>query len=200
MRGGLKKLSRKELQANTRLQFDVSNASYHPIHTIGKNPNVPSLIAPWTTSSVMYCSDCHDNDQGPKAPVPGTGPAGPHGSNFKHLLVARYDMDNSSNQESAAAYALCYKCHNRSIVLTDTSFRGHDKHIGSAQASCSICHDPHGISSTQGNLTNNAFLMNFDRRFVTASSGGLLRFEDLGAGRVRCYLTCHNKNHNPLSY
>jgi hypothetical protein len=84
--------------------------------------------------------------------------------------------------------------------LTRTSFAGHDKHIRGESASCSICHDPHGISSTQGNSTNNSFLINFDRRFVTPSSSGVLRFDDLGAGRVRCYLTCHGKGHNPLSY
>jgi hypothetical protein len=109
-------------------------------------------------------------------------------------------MEASSYPESAAAYALCYKCHNRNIILTDVSFKGHDKHINGANASCSICHDPHGISSTQGNATNNSSLMNFDRRFVTPSSGGILRYENLGGGRASCYLTCHSRNHNPLSY
>ena len=192
--------NRVALQFNMREMFDPGNPSFHPIEAPGRNSPAPSLIAPWTAGSVMYCSDCHDNDQGPNAAAPGTGPAGPHGSNFKHLLAGRYDMDNSSYAESAAAYALCYKCHNRTIVLTNASFRGHDKHVRGAQASCSICHDPHGISSTQGNSTNNSFLMNFDGRFVTPGSGGILRFEDLGAGRVRCYLTCHGANHNPLSY
>jgi len=187
-------------QFNMRLMFDPGNPSYHPIEAPGRNATVPSLIAPWTATSVMYCTDCHDNDQGPKAPTPGSGPAGPHGSSFKHLLAGRYDMDNSSTSESAAAYALCYKCHNRTIVLSSTSFRGHSLHISSVNASCSICHDPHGISSTQGNITNNKFLINFDKRFVTPASGGILRFEDLGAGRVRCYLVCHGKSHNPESY
>jgi hypothetical protein len=114
--------------------------------------------------------------------------------------VARYDMENSNTTESAAAYALCYKCHNRSIILTSTSFRGHNQHIIDLQASCSLCHDPHGISSTQGNATNNAYLMNFDKRFVTPSSSGILRYESLGGGNARCYLTCHGKNHNPISY
>jgi hypothetical protein len=40
----------------------------------------------------------------------------------------------------------------------------------------------------------------FDKRFVTPSSGGLLRFDDQGTRKGRCYLTCHGKNHNPLSY
>jgi len=186
-------------QFNMRLMFDPANPSYHPIEAPGRNPSVPSLIAPWTTSSVMYCTDCHDNDQGPKAPSPGTGPAGPHGSSYKHLLAARYDTDSSYTTESQAAYALCYKCHDRNVILSSQSFRGHDQHVRDLRASCSLCHDPHGISSTQGNSTNNSALVNFDRRFVSPSSSGILRIEFIG-GNPRCYLTCHGENHNPESY
>jgi hypothetical protein len=182
-----------------RLMFDPANPSYHPIEAPARNPKGASLISPWTTSSIMYCSDCHDNDQGPKAPTPGTGPAGPHGSSYKHLLAGRYDMDNSNTTESLATYALCYKCHNRSIIFSDQSFRGHDEHVKSRSASCSICHDPHGVSSTQGNSTNNLALINFDKRFVTPTSGGLLRAE-FTSTQIRCYLVCHGKNHNPESY
>lgn len=74
------------------------------------------------------------------------------------------------------------------------------RHIRDENASCSICHDAHGITNTQGTTTNNSHLVNFDRRFVTPSSGGVLRFEQTSAGRGRCYLTCHGKNHNPESY
>jgi len=186
-------------QFNMRLMFDPANPSYHPIEAPGRSSRVPSLIAPWTTASVMYCTDCHDNDQGPKAPTPGTGPSGPHGSSYKHLLAGRYDVDNEYTTESAAAYALCYKCHNRGVVLSGTSWRGHDQHVRDLRASCSLCHDPHGISSSQGNSTNNAVLMNFDTRFVTPSSSGLLRVDNLGTN-PRCYLRCHGKNHNPESY
>jgi predicted CXXCH cytochrome family protein len=191
---------RQAVQFNKRLQFDPTNPSYHPIEAPGRSTFVPSLIAPWTTGSVIYCSDCHDNDTGPKAPVPGSGPAGPHGSNYKHLLVARYDMDNGSSPESEATYALCYKCHSRTSILSDVSFKEHSRHLALAAAPCSVCHDPHGISSTQGNSTNNSRLINFDTRFVTPSSSGLLRFEATGQGRGRCYLTCHGKQHNPGSY
>jgi hypothetical protein len=151
-------------------------------------------------TSVILCTDCHDNDTGPKAPTPGTGPSGPHGSNYKHLLAGRYDMDNSSTTESAAAYALCYKCHDRSIVLSSASCREHSRHVSSERASCSICHDPHGVSAAQGTPTNNAHLINFDKRFVTPSSSGILRWEQTSTGRGRCYLTCHGENHNPQSY
>lgn len=121
--------NRQALQFNKRLQFDPANPSYHPVAAAGKNRSVPSLIAPWTTSSIIYCTDCHGNDTGPRAPTPGGGSAGPHGSNHKHILVARYDMDSGTGAESPAAYALCYKCHSRSSILSDASFREHSFHL-----------------------------------------------------------------------
>jgi len=187
-------------QFNMRLMFEPASPSSHPIAGPRTGRSVPSLINGWTTSSVMYCSDCHDNDQGPRAAAPGSGPAGPHGSNYKHLLAARYEMDLGTYPNSTAAYALCYKCHSRSVIFSDQSFKGHDKHVAGESTPCSVCHDPHGISSTQGNAVNNAYLMNFDKRFVTPSSSGILRFDDLGGGRTRCYLTCHGENHNPYTY
>jgi len=192
--------NRQAPQWNKRLQFDPTAVSYHPIEAPARATAAPSLRAPWTLTSIMTCTDCHDNDAGPKAPTPGTGPSGPHGSSYKHLLAGRYDMDNQNTNESAAAYALCYKCHDRAIVLTNQSFREHDRHIRSENTFCSICHDPHGISSAQGTTTNNAYLINFDLRFVTPSSSGILRWEQTSPGRGRCYLTCHGDNHNPESY
>jgi predicted CXXCH cytochrome family protein len=192
--------NRQALQFNKRMQFDPGNPSYHPIEAPGRSTFVPSLIAPLTTSSVIYCTDCHDNDTGPKAPTPGIGPAGPHGSNFKHLLVARYDMDTGTSAESASTYALCYKCHSRSSILADQSFGEHSRHLQNAAAPCSVCHDSHGISSTQGNSTNNSRLINFDTRFVTPTPSGVLRFESTGQGHGRCFLTCHGMEHNPRSY
>ena len=192
--------NRQAAQFNKRLQFDPANPSYHPVEAAGRSTWVPSLVAPWTTSSVMYCTDCHDNDTGPKAPTPGSGPAGPHGSNQKHLLVARYDMDLGSNIESSQAYALCYKCHSRSSILSDVSFSKHSRHLQNASAPCSVCHDPHGVPAAQGTTTNNSRLINFDTRFVLPNASGLLRFEATGVGNGRCYLNCHGIEHNPLSY
>ena len=192
--------NRQAAQFNKRMQFDPANPSYHPVEAPGRSTSVPSLMAPWTTTSTIYCTDCHDNDTGPKAPTPGAGPAGPHGSNYKHLLVAEYDMDNGSQLESAAAYALCYKCHSRTSILADLSFLQHSRHLLVAMAPCSVCHDPHGISATQGTSTNNSRLINFDKRFVSPSASGLLRFEVTGTGHGQCYLNCHGIEHNPRSY
>jgi predicted CXXCH cytochrome family protein len=179
-------------QNNTRLEFASGNPSYHSVAATGVNTNVPSLIAPWTSSSRMYCSDCHSSD--------GTGsPAGPHGSIYPHILKRQYTTADNTT-ESAAAYALCYGCHNRTSILGDISFKEHSKHIVGERTPCSTCHDAHGISSTQGNSTNNSNLINFATSIVRNPSTGTLRFEDQGSFKGRCYLTCHGVNHNPLSY
>jgi predicted CXXCH cytochrome family protein len=184
--------NRQIVQNNVRLEFATSNPSYHAVVGAGVNPNVPSLIAPNTTATIMYCTACHASD--------GTGaPAGPHGSTYPHILKLQYlTADNTS--ESAAAYALCYSCHSRTSILGNVSFGEHDKHIRDERTPCNVCHDPHGISSTQGNSTNNSNLINFNTSVVTPSSSGILRFDDQGLYRGRCYLRCHGEDHNPLSY
>jgi len=184
--------TRQISQNNVRLEFDSNNPSFHPVEAAGQNANVPSLITPWTTTSRMYCSDCHASN--------GTGaPKGPHGSSYPQILKARYEKADNTT-ESAAVYALCYSCHSRTSILNDNSFERHNTHIAGEDTPCNVCHDPHGISSTQGNSTNNSHLINFDTDIVSASSSGRLRFEDLGTYTGRCYLTCHGENHNPLSY
>ena len=178
-------------QNNVRLEFDLNNPSYHPIEGPGVNNDSPSLIAPWTESSVMYCSDCHASN--------GTAPDGPHGSIYPQILKYRYETADNTG-ESATNYELCYSCHSRTSILGDISFKHHDKHIREDNTPCNACHDPHGISSSQGNSTNNSHLINFDLNIVFPDSQGRLRFEVLGNGRGRCFLTCHDKNHSPKGY
>ncbi len=192
--------TRQIAQTNVRLEFDTASPSYHPVEGPGKNPNVPSLAgapAGLTTSSTISCSDCHNNNTGPKAG--GVGPNGPHGSAYAPLLVRQY-LTTDPNTESASAYALCYNCHSRTSILGNQSFREHNKHVAGERAACNTCHDPHGISVTQGNSTNNSKLINFNTTVVSPSSSGILRFESTGTFSGRCYLSCHGKNHNPETY
>jgi predicted CXXCH cytochrome family protein len=192
-------------EVDLRLQMTPGNPSYHPVLATGVNTNVPSLIPPLTSASVIKCTDCHNNDAGPNGG--GTGPRGPHGSGYRKLLERQYiPLDRTT--ESASAYALCYKCHDRtSIISTGThpfgGTQGHYLHVVTERASCNVCHDPHGVSLTQGgNPTNNSKLINFDITVVHPVTGvaNTPRFESLALNRGRCYLVCHGQTHNPFSY
>ena len=177
-------------QSNKRIQFNPANLSFHPVESVGKNPSVPSLIVPWATAGLMYCTDCHNNDQGPHGG--GGGPDGPHGSAYTPILERQLLLtDNSS--ESAANYALCYKCHSRTSVLANQSFKYHKKHISDVKAACTTCYDPHGVA-------NNTHLINFNTAYVTASSNGKSEFVDKGTFHGNCSLRCHGKDHKALSY
>ncbi|MHC4429281.1 MAG: cytochrome c3 family protein, partial [Planctomycetota bacterium] len=184
-------ISRQIVQDNTRLEFDASAVSFHPVTAAGRNPDVPSLKPPWTESSIVLCSDCHGSDTSRKAG--GSGPNGVHGSNERPLLLARYDTIDLT-PESNLAYALCYRCHDRDGfdgILQDRSFP-HRLHVVEQAAPCSICHDAHGISSAQGTRLRNSHLINFDTRVVFPDPvTGRLEFEDQGVFRGSCTLMCH---------
>lgn len=195
--------TRQIAQTNTRLEFGLSNPSYHPVAGPGKNTNVPSLLPPWNIASVITCGDCHNNNTGPGAG--GTGPKGPHGSIYPSLIERQY-ITTDRTPESAANYALCYKCHNRTVFTTATNGAspfgaddGHQKHVVEERTPCNICHDPHGISSAQGTPSNNSKLINFDTTIVTPSAGRL-QFISTSTNHGTCYLICHGENHNPKSY
>jgi predicted CXXCH cytochrome family protein len=185
-------ITRQIAQLNTRMEFDPASPSFHPVMAQGANPNVPSLLTPYTTSSRIFCTDCHNNND----PV---GSKGPHGSTNHHLLAKNYTTADNFT-ESPQAYTLCYTCHSRASILGDQSFKEHKKHIVDKKTPCSACHDPHGISSTQGNFINNSHLINFDVTIVLPDDQGRLRFEDQGTFKGLCYLTCHGVTHNPKSY
>jgi len=192
-------IPRQITQTNTRLEFALSAVSSHPVVGAGQNPDVPSLKPGWTESSIIYCSDCHGSDTSLNAG--GSGPNGVHGSNESPVLIARYETADFT-PESASAYALCYTCHWRdgsNGILTDRSFV-HTKHLDEG-ASCSTCHDSHGIASSQGSLTNNAHLINFESSIVFPDPlTGFLKYESTGPFSGQCYLSCHGVDHSPKSY
>lgn len=187
---GPAQVTRQFEQTNTRLEFAGPYASYHPVVVAGKNSTVPSLIAPLLTSGRIYCTDCHNNDQGPGAG--GSGPAGPHGSIHTPLLEREQVLTDFS-PEGSDIYALCYKCHNRNSILNDESFKFHKLHIVEVQAACTTCHDSHGVESV-------THLINFNTRYVSPSPTNLkMEYVDQGALGENCSLMCHGKDHVELS-
>jgi predicted CXXCH cytochrome family protein len=177
-------------QTNTRLEFSASNVSYHPVETIGKNPNVPGLIHPYNESSLIYCTDCHNSDQSPVAG--GNGPNGPHGSSFVPLLARNLRFVDGV-PESPAEHALCYQCHDRATLLSDASgFPEHASHVGGqSNAACTTCHDPHGSTLPH--------LINFNLEYVQ-SLNGILEYISTGPQAGECTLTCHGVDHSGLRY
>jgi len=182
---------------NIRLQINAGNPSYHPVAAAGKNSSMGGFEIGFSAAAIISCTDCHNNSEWTPG---GTQPRGPHGSRFSPILEREYQMDGPS-EESFQAYALCYKCHNRSFLIGDQArtFQ-HQRHLTAAKAPCAVCHDAHGSRRSTG-------LINFMLRDRTGSEvvkpslrQGRIEHVILGRGRGQCFLMCHGKNHEPASY
>ncbi|MFQ5413555.1 MAG: cytochrome c3 family protein [Phycisphaerae bacterium] len=191
---------RQVTETNRRLQFQTSNPSYHPVIGPRRNRSVVSLIPPLRQGSVITCTDCHASDNARSAG--GTGPNGPHGSVFEPLLAANYETRDFTI-ESAASYALCYRCHDRTSILNGESFPLHNLHVVQVRAPCAACHDPHGVRRFgvgDGDHTN---LINFNLSIVRPAdgpTGSRIAYEDTGLRRGNCTLTCHGMTHINFPY
>ena len=193
-------ISRQIVQTSTRLQFEPSAPSYHPVVAPGRSTNVPSLRPPWTEGSLVLCSDCHGSNDSRKAG--GFGPNGVHGSIYAPILLERYDTLDFT-PESSVTYALCYRCHQRDGfggILQDVSFP-HKIHVVDARTPCSTCHTAHGVSSAQGNRINNSHLINFDTSIVFPDPiTGQLEYRSEGMFSGSCTVTCHGTSHVNQQY
>jgi hypothetical protein len=184
---------------NKRIEFSLNNPSFHPVEGEGKNSAVISLIRPYkekkvalTDISIISCSDCHGNDDP-------AGPKGVHGSRYRFILKDNFDASDKIS-ESSYAYALCYRCHSRTSILANESFKYHSLHIqgktfAGSGTSCFTCHNSHGSVEFK-------YLLKFNRDIVSPTSKGLLKFVEKGTAKFsgECYLTCHGVEHNPKSY
>ncbi len=183
---------------NLRLEFSPSNPSYHPVVAPVSSRATVSLVPGLPAGSTIRCTDCHNNDSGPRAG--GGGPDGPHGSAYDFLLERNYTTRDDT-VESAFEYALCYKCHQRATVLSDRSFPLHYLHVVEQHAPCSACHDPHGVSLTLGFGSDHTHLINFDTRIVRPDPASRrIRYRDTGRRSGTCTLTCHGEAHVNRGY
>ena len=211
-------MTRQDGVYNIRDKVNSSNPgliSWHPIESnnSANNTEVPSLVTAFNAStSLMYCTDCHNSDQ--SAAAGGIGPNGPHGSANPLILAQRYSL-NPTVAYSAFEYELCFRCHSEASILSDASFREHRLHIEQADKACINCHDPHGSHKFQ-------HLLNFQ---ITTTAGSATwtitddcgggagscgrpepTWEDAGTFSGQCYLDCHERDntrrvpHNPFTY
>jgi predicted CXXCH cytochrome family protein len=143
-------------------QFAATSTSSHPVlHDMSsawpqpsllpyltKFDNTPNSLRPLGSGQGMriFCSDCHNSDDGRESG--GTGPNGPHGSVYQHILERRYEFSTVApgtnfplngpgspiqntfinpslvgGNTNPGPYALCAKCHDLTNLLQDTSFK-----------------------------------------------------------------------------
>jgi predicted CXXCH cytochrome family protein len=160
----------------------------------------------------LLCTDCHNSDDNRE--FGGTGPSGPHGSQYFHILERRYEFSQVApgvpplagpgtgiqnllpavvDPAADGPYSLCAKCHDLSNVLSNASFSKHGLHIN-AGFSCSVCHTAHGIPSGQPGLSGER-LVDFDIA-VVAQNDSLNIPIAYNRTSGTCTLKCHNYNHN----
>jgi hypothetical protein len=137
-------------------EFNPNNAGYHPVvagyttatgrATNRSNGPTNNILTPWTTTSLMTCSDCHEAD----AP---NDPNGPHGSAYKFMLKGPYRIwDETVSFENKNDGIFCMNCH--SSTFSSSRFPGHtdSNHDGMPCFNCHVA-IPHG-SSSPGLLIN----------------------------------------------
>jgi predicted CXXCH cytochrome family protein len=188
---------RSDNTRNIRVEISPSNPSYHPVAATGKNATMAGFEPGYSTASLLYCGDCHNNDEWTPT---GTKAKGPHGSRYTPILEREYQV-NDPVTEAFQTYAMCYKCHNRSYLIQDQARTFlHKKHVVDKQAPCAACHDAHG--SRQNIRLINFMLRDRTGKTVVSPSQNQKRLEyiSLGPGRGQCYLMCHGQNHEPKRY
>ncbi len=120
---------------NLAEEINPNYASMYGIVSPGTNPfcNSTTMNEPWATSKINYCSDCHRSNIA-------SDPAGPHGSNMEHLLVATVASDD------VVGTPLCSVCHLASVYwdgnASPSAYDDHPATQGAHQQpeGCFACH------------------------------------------------------------
>jgi predicted CXXCH cytochrome family protein len=199
---------------NVILEFSLTAASSHPVTHVsnGALPQ-PSLLTNILNQdgvtkgrlmgTQIFCTDCHNSDDNRE--FGGSGPNGPHGSKWTHILERQY-LDNQApgpgqlitnlypNPDLSVngPYALCGKCHDlTNQIMQNTSFKQHAYHI-STGFSCSVCHTAHGMGATSATITGER-LVNFDANVVGPNGATPISYN---RAANTCTLTCHGYAHN----
>lgn len=194
-------------------QFAATATSSHPVMHDRTSPYPqPSLrsfmlnedgITPGRAMGTrILCTDCHNSDDNRE--FGGTGPNGPHGSKWMHILERRYEFSQAPAPGQQVTnlfptpdlsvngpYALCAKCHDLTNLMTNTSFKEHEEHINEG-FSCSVCHTAHGMGSVSGTISGER-MVNFDINVVAPNGSTPISYS---RATNSCSLTCHGEAHS----
>jgi predicted CXXCH cytochrome family protein len=193
-------------------EFALTSTSSHPVMHDRSSPlPQPSLRSQMldldgvtlgrSMGTRIFCTDCHNSDDNRE--FGGTGPSGPHGSKFSHILERRYEMSQAPAPGQLISnlfpnpdltvngpYALCDKCHDLSQILANTSFSEHARHVNDG-FSCSVCHTAHGMGAQVASISGER-MVNFDVNVVAPNGTAPISYN---RATNTCSLTCHNHAH-----
>jgi len=195
-------------------QFSFTATSSHPVtHPRSSSLPQPSLLNYMTKidgisqgrsmGTQILCTDCHNSDDNRE--FGGSGPNGPHGSKWTHILERQYvasqapgpgqlitNLYPNPNLSVSGPYAMCGKCHNLSNIMANATFTQHQSHIN-AGFSCSVCHTAHGMGATSANIRGER-LVNFDINVVAQNGAAPISYH---RETNTCVMVCHQAVHNP---
>src|SRR5208282_92901 len=193
-------------------QFSLLATSSHPVMHDRSSPlpqpslrafmlNEDGVTPARAMGTRILCTDCHNSDDNRE--FGGTGPNGPHGSKWTHILERRFEFSRAAlpgqpiinlfpNPDLSVngPYALCGKCHDLANVASNASFSEHARHINDG-FSCSVCHTAHGLGGTSGRVSGER-LVNFDVNVVAPVGVTPISYS---RATNSCTLTCHNHAH-----
>ena len=193
-------------------EFSITATSSHPVFHDRTSPlaqpslrpnmmNVDGVTPGRAMGTRIFCSDCHNADDNRE--FGGTGPNGPHGSKWWHILERRYEFSQAAvpggtvtnlfpnpDLSTAGPYGLCSKCHDLTQIMTNSSFTEHARHINDG-FSCSTCHTAHGMGAVSGSISGER-LVNFDIGVIAPNGGNPISYN---RAKNTCSLVCHNKAH-----
>ena len=198
-------------------QMNTSAKSSHPVMHIRSSPlPQPSLLLTMldfngTTingramGSQIFCTDCHNSDDNREFGL--SGPNGPHGSKWLHILERQYvssqapggpgttitiNVNKQPDLTVNGPYGMCAKCHDlNNVVLVGSSWLDHKRHVWDDGFSCSVCHNPHGMTATSANPTG-VRMVDFDLNVVGKNGTADISYNQ---GTETCTLQCHNQPH-----
>ena len=172
------------VMGNSVVTTTVSSLLPYMLNIAGTN----NTSRPLTTTSLLFCTDCHNSDQ--TWASGGTGPNGPHGSIYPHLLQLNLSQDAVGGGTGGGNANLCGKCHNLTTVQGESP---HGFHTGIA---CTTCHDPHGVIG--GSPGANRAMQNWDTQIALASSTApdYWGYFYIASNNRGCYTNCHGDDHN----